>query len=250
MKKLFFSLLAGSALLLAGCFETIEEIELKDDGSGTFTTTNDLSAVIGVAKQMGGKEAEKMEDLVKDTTISMASMVDSVPSLTPDEKELVKAGTMRMNVDLKNDKFIVTMNFPFKKVEDIAKINKIAAKMMNQTLKEKLAGGEAQMPGEMPEPSSFESYFDIEYSKGKIVKKLNKEKYGMVDSDEYLKGMKEAGSMGIPINTTQVITLPRPAKKIDGKNVKLSDDKMKITVKASIDDFYDDPEKMEFKVEY
>ncbi len=250
MKKLFFSILAGSALLLTGCFETIEEITIKDDGSGTFSTTNDMSAVIPVAKQMGGKDAEKMEDLVKDTTISMASMADSIPSLTADEKDQVKAGTMRMNVDLKNDKFIITMNFPFKKMEDISRINKVAAKMMNQALKEKLAGGQAEMPGEMPEPSSFENYFDIEYSKGKIVKKLNKEKYGTLDSDEYLQGMKEAGAMGIPINTTQVIVLPRPAKKVDGKNVKLSDDRMKLTVKASIDDFYSDPEMMEFKVEY
>jgi hypothetical protein len=62
--------------------------------------------------------------------------------------------------------------------------------------------------------------------------------------------LKEAGIMGIPVLTTQVINLPRPAKKAEGKNVKLSDDRKKVTIKSSIDDFYDEPAKMEYRIEY
>ncbi len=250
MKKLLFSFFAATTLILAGCFETTDELTLNSDGSGTFTTTNDMSAVVGVAKQMGGKEAEKMEETKIDSTISMSTLVDSIATLTPEEKELMKTGIMHMDVDLKENKFKISMKFPFSKTNDIAKLSKLASKLMGETLKDKLGGEDMPMAKDMPEPSSIDDYFDISYSNGEIKKKLNKEKYAGVESDEYLKGMKEAGGMGIPITSTQVINLPRPAKKVEGKNAKLSDDKMKVTVKADIDDFFDEPGKLEFKIEY
>jgi len=248
MKKLLFSFFAIGTLFLAGCFETTDELTIKEDGSGTFSTTNDMSAVVGVAKQMGGKEAEKMEDTRIDTTILLATQVDSISSLTPEEKELMRKGTMHMDVNLKEDRFRITLKFPFTTTADISKFSKLSAKLMGEAMKDKL-GGDMPM-GDMPESSSFDDYFDFKYSKGLIVKSLNKEKYANAEKDEYLKGMKEAGSMGIPITATQVINLPRPAKSVKGANAKLSDDKMKVTVKADIDDFFDEPTKMEYKIEY
>jgi hypothetical protein len=103
---------------------------------------------------------------------------------------------------------------------------------------------------DMPTPTSIEDYFTTSFSKGLLLKKLNKEKYAGADKDEYLKGMKESAGMGMPMTTTYIINLPRPAKKVEGKNVKLSDDKKKVTVATDIDDFFDDPSKFEFRIEY
>jgi hypothetical protein len=102
----------------------------------------------------------------------------------------------------------------------------------------------------MPESSSFDDYFTLEFSKGELKKKLNKEKYAGVDKDEFLNGMKQAGAMGIPVISTYIINLPRPAQKAEGKNVKLSEDKKKVTVLTSMDDFFDNPEALEFKIKY
>ena len=56
--------------------------------------------------------------------------------------------------------------------------------------------------------------------------------------------------MGLSVTSTLIINLPRPAEKIEGSNAKLSDDKMQVTVKVDIDDFFDSPEKLEFKVKF
>lgn len=61
MKKLLLSLFAFT-FLLVGCLETTQEITINEDGSGTVVNTNDFSALIGLAKQMGGAgDLEKQE---------------------------------------------------------------------------------------------------------------------------------------------------------------------------------------------
>ena len=56
--------------------------------------------------------------------------------------------------------------------------------------------------------------------------------------------------MGSPITVNYVINLPRPAKKVEGKAAKLSEDKQKVTVSVTSDDFFDDPSKFEYRIEY
>jgi hypothetical protein len=56
--------------------------------------------------------------------------------------------------------------------------------------------------------------------------------------------------MGLVMKANYVINLPRPATKAEGKNVKLSDDKMKVTISATLDDFFDDPSSLEYKIKY
>jgi hypothetical protein len=111
-------------------------------------------------------------------------------------------------------------------------------------------GGGADQLQQMPEMSSFDDYYTYEFSNGELKKKLNKEKFAGVESDEYLKGMKEAAGMGLNMKVTYVINLPRPAKEVEGKGVKLSDDKKKATISAEIDDFFDNPSLLEFKIKY
>jgi len=249
MKKFVFFFCTTCTILLAGCFENIQEITLNEDGSGTISNTSDMSTLVGLVKQMGGADMEKMADEAVDTTIALASRADSIANLTAGEKELVKKGTARLNMNLKDEKFITTLNFPFASPADIAAYNRGSGKVMAETMKEQM-GGDSPI-GDMPEPTSFDDYFNIDYSNGLLLKKLNKEKYdSAAANDEYLKAMKESGSMGLTMSSTLVINLPRPATKVEGKNVKVSDDKKKIIVKADIDDFFDDPAKMEFRIEY
>jgi hypothetical protein len=251
MKKLLFSLIAGS-LLLAGCLETTQEITLKDDGSGTLVNTNDFSALISLAKQMGGAgELEKAGDMSKDTTISMKEGADSIPNMTPEEREILRNGSLRVNVNMKDEKFLTSLELPFKSPNDIIAVNKISGKAMTETMKDQMAGG-LPMGGnsEMPEPSSFDDYYKFDFSNGELTRKLDKEKYAGVESDEYFKGIKEASAMGLTMKATYIINLPRPAEKAEGKGIKLSEDKKKVTISVDIDDFFNDPEKLEYKIKY
>ncbi len=250
MKKIFLLITLFATLFLAGCFETTQEINLNEDGSGTLSTTNDMSAIIGLVKQMGSKETDKIGDQAIDTTIALSSQVDSIENLTPQEKELLKKGTMHVNMNLKDEKFSTNIRFPFTSPSEIKKYNQLTDKVMGEALKDKL--GDSPVPGmeEMPSPTSIEDYFTMSFSKGLLIKKLDKEKYAGAANDKFLNGMKESAGMGMPMTTTYIINLPRAAKKAEGKNVKLSADKKKVTIETDIDDFFDDAAKFEFRIEY
>lgn len=153
---------------------------------------------------------------------------------------------------MKEEKFITRLSFPFSNPSEIPALDKLSAKVMDESMKNQM-GKNPMMDQELekgPAPSSINDYYILNFSDGSLVKSLNKEKYATASSDEYLKSMQEAASMGIPMKATYVINLPRPAKKAEGKGIKLSDDKKKITIETDIDDFFENPSKLEYKIEY
>lgn len=252
MFKKLLALLSVSAVL-TGCLETTQEITLKEDGSGSLSTTSDMGTILAMVKQMGGgSELEKAGDQVMDTTITLGSEADSITDMSSAEREMLKKGSMNMKLNLQNDEFSTRLNFPFSKPEEIGTFNKLTGKLFSLALKKQMGDAPLQgMGGDVPPYSSFDDYFQLEFSNGELKKKLNKEKYQQsASTDEYLNGLKQASGMGIPVGATYVINLPRPAEKAEGKNVTLSDDKMKVTVKVELDDFFNDPEKFEFKIKY
>jgi len=254
MKKILFTFLSATVLLFTSCLETVQEITIKEDGSGTVSSTSDMGALLGMAKQMGGgAEMEKMGGQKMDTTIAMANMIDSIENISATEKGLMKDGSMSLKMNLAEEQFSTKISFPFSKYEDIVELNKLTNKVIGSAMKDQMAKapiGDMPGMGEMPDPTSFDDYFDMKFTNDKIEKTINKEKYAKAESDEYLQGIKQASAMGLSVTSTLIINLPRPAEKIEGSNAKLSDDKMQVTVKVDIDDFFDHPEKLEFKVKF
>ena len=252
MQKIILTVLAICTLFLTACFETTQEITLNEDGSGTFSSSNDLSGMIKMAKQMGGgSEIEKKAaEQVIDSTISMKDKADSIPNLSPEEREMVKNGTLKVKMNLKEENFLTNLSFPFSKPSQIAIYNKLSGKILAETMKNQMGEGPSMPTEQMPEPTSFDDYYTIEFSEGELTKKVNNEKYANAKNDEYLKGVKEMGSLGLTMKANYIINLPRPAQKAEGKNVKLSEDKKKVTISADIDDFFADASSLEFKIKY
>lgn len=259
MKKTLPLLLISSALFFASC-ETTKEITFTQDNSGTVVNTMDMSAMIGMAKMSGqGKDLDKAADRPIDTTVALSTLVDSLKGISDEEKTILKKGKLFVNMNVADEKCIFKIELPFDDAGQISKMDKLSSKVMMQTLKTMMGSAGkgdddenpfAAMPGagDLGE-SSIDDYFTTNFSKGVIEKKLNKEKYAKVDEDKALTSMKEMSSMGIG-NSTLVINLPRPAKKSEGKNITLSDDKKKITIKSSLEDFFDNATGMEFRIEY
>jgi len=252
MKKLLGLLLIGSAFVMTSC-ETTREISFKEDGSGTMVTTTDMSGLLAIAKMSGqGKDMEG-DDKAIDTTINLDKMVDSIPDLSAEEKALAKKGTLGLNLNMAEEKLVTRLHFPFSNAGDISKLDQLSAKVMQQTMKKQMGdGGENAPPipaDEMPK-GSMEEYFTTTYKKGLIEKKHIAEKYGDVGNDKGMQAMKEMAGQGMPMNTTLIFNLPRPVKKAEGKNLKLSEDKKKVTILSSVEDFFDDVTKLEFKIEY
>jgi hypothetical protein len=153
-------------------------------------------------------------------------------------------------MDMKNDKFSTILSFPFTKISQLDAYNKLSGKILSETMKEQMGGDMSAGSGDMPTMTSLDDYYTVEFSEGELTKKVNKEKYADVESDEYLKGVKEASAMGLKMKVNYVINLPRPAAKAEGKNVTLSEDKKKVMISADIDDFFDDASALEFKIKY
>ncbi len=252
MKRLVLGLLAAATLSLASC-DTTREINISDNGSGTISTTTDLSGLIGIAKMSGqDKEMEGLDKKI-DTTINLASMVDSIQDLTPDEKALVKTGKLGFVMNMAEEKFLFKLDFPFKSTAQISDVDKISNKVLQQAGKKQMGGAaggdDAENPLANAKDASPDDYFVTTYAPGLIEKKLNKDKYAGMADNEILNGMKEVAGMGLG-KSTVVINLPKPAKKAEGAGVTLSADKKKVTITSSLEDFYDDAAKLEYHIEY
>lgn len=250
MKKLLMVIAVVLSCTLMGCFDTVQEITIAADGSGTMATTNDMSAVIGMAKQFGGDQMQEVEKMVTDTIVMLDKMADSIPGLTPGEKELVKKGSLDIKMNMQKEIFTTRITYPFKSVSEIATLNKLTTRVMSDMMEKQMSAAENPMAANAPQPSSMDDYFDVNFSKGLITKTLNKEKYVNANNDEYLQGLLQTSSFGVPMKSSMVINLPHAAKNVTGKNVQLSADKKKVTIDTSIEDFFDSPDKLEFKIEY
>lgn len=250
MKKILFSLLTLSGLLLAGCLETTQEITIQEDGSGTLTSTNDMSAMLSVLKQMGGDKQAEEADKSMDSTFSMKEIADSLPNLTEAQKDMIRKGSLRVIMNLDDEKFMTKVSLPFSTPADISTCNTVSQKLMAESLK-----GKGELPGAgeeggMPETKTFDDYYKLEFSNGLLVKTLDKEKFAGAAEDPYFKSIQETAAMGLTMKTTYVINLPRPAKTVEGKGITLSEDRKKVTLSAELEDFLDEPSKLEFRIEY
>ena len=250
MQKLLVLFLIGGTVAMTSC-ETTREISFNNDGSGSLVTTTDMSSLLGIAK-MSGKDLEK-ESKAIDTTIFLDKMVDSIPDLSAEEKELVKKGKISLTMNMGDGKLITKLEFPFSNAGQISKLDRLSAKVMQDAMKkqsEDSAGGAPPISGDDMPKGSMDDYFITTYEKGVIEKKHIPAKYDSVGNDKSMQAIKEMAGQGMPMNTILIFNLPGPAKKAEGKNVKLSEDKKKVTITGSVDDFFDDVKKLEFRIEY
>ena len=250
MKKISWLISLVSTLALASC-EMTQEITINKDGSGSLNNTSDMSSLVGMMKTMGGDSMTKMSNT--DTTISLAGIADSIQGLTAQQKKIINQGRMKLTLNMKDEKLVTKASFPFEKLTDLQMLNAAMPKV-SEAMSKKLTSGE-QMPAGLPmsdkmQIRSFDDFFDVTVSNNVLSKSLNKAKYATVPNDEYMKSIQQLSSMGSPITANYVINLPRPAKKTEGKALKLSDDKKKVTITVSSDDFFDNPDKFEYRIEF
>ena len=266
MKKI--SWISGLVILfaLSGCFDTVDELTFAENGSGTYVNTLDMGKMLGLAKTMGSgnDEMKELDKLKMDTLVYLKDIKDSLKKLSDAEKKIAATGTLKIQINANDEKLNFTFSFPFSKPSEIGPIqnvlkkakqdalNNIMQKAMgedankNEGMFDKDAGDEE---GEGMTPT-VDEYYNTVYEKGKISRKLNKEKYAHVEEDKSLKSLQEMAQMGMAINMKTVINLPKPAKKAEGKGVKLSEDKKKITMEGTLDDFFEDASYFEYNIEY
>ena len=250
MNRLMILLLGAVLFFLTAC-ETTREISLNDDGSGTMVTTTDLSAMIAMAKMSAPSNELEKANKPLDTTISLDKVVDSIAELSPEERDLARKGSLQLSMNMEEATMFTKVLFPFSKMGEISGLDQLSGKVMQEAMKNQMKNDSAaEMPmGEMPSAST-DSYFTMTYKKGLIEKKLMAEKYADIDSDEGMVALKGMVSDEMPMSSTLIFNLPKPARKTSGKNLTISEDKKKVTIVTSMHDFFEDASKLEFRIEY
>ena len=259
MKIVKLLIVALTCIAFVSCLEINEDVEIKANGSGTVTTVMDLGQLVDMMQAMGGEEFEKKKDEKMDSIISLRSITDTSKNLTAEQKALMRDGTIRVQMNMAEKLFKLTMRYPF---EDLDKLQRLTTAMSNggvgfgNIMKDAMGDKKAdsqivdQPAQETPEMDQLMSIFDYTIKNGLIKKSVNAEKLKKLQDNPKMAEMKQGADMGIEGMYSTTYKLPRPAKKVDNTSAKLSDDKMTVTVRQNLMLIFTQPEKFAFTIEY
>src|SRR5687768_13754117 len=126
MKKILLLLIVAS-ICLFGCLNSEEDITINADGSGIYQNAMDMSGLFDMLDMIAAMDTSQNNQLKKisdkdiDSIFLFKSFIDTVTTLTADQKKLFEKATMRMNINQKEKKFKMTMSYPFAKLDDLQK---------------------------------------------------------------------------------------------------------------------------------
>jgi hypothetical protein len=265
MKKTLTILFTSVSLIFSGCLEIEQGLILNNDGSGKMELKTDMGQVMAMMSMMG-KEEEKIK---KDTVITYKANIDTAKSLTDAEKALLNKASWRLRMNSDDGIFDLTLGSDFKELNDVKQLLELLARwdnidILGNALKDLAPPGtDAGMDdmgmgkGKKSIGDMTKDYFKTTWQNGKLHKTLDAEAYKKINEDESLNSFKKLGELAQggedileKINITTKFILPRPAKKTEGKNVKVSEDKKTITISAPVSDIYTAPKNYEYDIEY
>lgn len=253
MKMLKIILPIALAIFFTGCLDIDEKIDIKKDGSGQITEDMDMSQMVDIMQSYMGKEEMAKKGLQNmDTTINLKDIVDTSTALSAEKKALLRPGSVHIKLDMESKIFKTRMLFPFTSQENLQKLYTVmndGSSLGNAKLFGNLGGNESGGGGG-PDLNQFTGIYTFTCKDGVMSKRVNKEKWKALADNPQMAQMKQASQMGMEINYTTSILLPRAVKKIDNPQGKLSDDKKTVTFKYNLIDALDHPEQFEYTIEY
>jgi hypothetical protein len=267
MRFLKYALVFVCCVAAWGCYEVNEEIAINDNGSGIYNTKMDMGQLLEMMQQFAGEEkmAEEGMDRAIDTVINFASFIDSAKQITPDQKELLKGGKMRMQLNMKEKLFKMDINIPYKDFNGLQKLlagggaggGALSEAMKGLFSKDKDKDkADEQNDSTMshgdwtPDMGGFTNFYDVSVSKGLISRKVNLDKHKELMAKPEMQQMSQLSSSGMEILYTTSIKLPRPVKKIDNPLFKIGDDQRTVTMKYNMLEMLSTPEKFNYTIEY
>lgn len=190
-----------------------------------------------------------------DTTIYMKDLVDTLSSMSADKKALLRPGSVHIKMDADAKVFTTHMSFPYNNLADLQKLygamndgSLSTTRLFNGMTPG--GGNPAATDSPSPDINQFNGMYDFTVRDGLMAKHLNQDKFKALLADPQMAQVKQASQMGIEINYTSTIVLPRPVKKVDNALAKLSEDKRTVTIKYNLMDVFDHPEKFNYSIEY
>src|SRR5687768_3780027 len=115
MKKLLYFLIAFATFCLTGCLDTQEDITIKDDGSGTYVSSVNMSGLFDMMQMAAAMDTSAKSELKNfsdkdiDSVIALKTFSDTASNLSAEEKQLFRDATMHFVIN--QDKKIFKMTF-------------------------------------------------------------------------------------------------------------------------------------------
>jgi hypothetical protein len=236
---------------LASCLDIKDETEIREDGSGTFISTLDMSQLVDMMSAMGGEEFEKRKNEKIDSVIYYKDNIDAAKNLTPEEKSLLKGATARVKMNFEKKQFFLKFNAPFKNMAELQKLNLMVAQDgIGFTRLWQGAMGESGAGESGPDMNELLAVFDSQMKNGYIRKSVNAQRLKALQDNPKMTEMKQGAEMGIEVLYTVSYKLPHALVKVNNPNAKVSDDKRTVTVQNNLMELFTKPEKFEFTIEY
>lgn len=253
MDKLFSGII-GSLLLLSSC-TVHEEINLIESGKGYYSVNMDMSPAMEMMKTMGGagQVPDSIANKVIDSSFSMRSQIDSIDADFADaEKSFFYAGSTHVQMNMKEGKMIMDMKYPVTNVKELRRFFTVYTRVDSITKSKQKENPDSVNTGmpKQPSPADLLSSLPVK-SKPYIITDSSIERIA-VSREELTEQlgdeMKGADMFMNQMTYSITVTLPRPVKKIEGKNVKLLDDKKTVFFSALFSDLMRDAEESRFRI--
>lgn len=244
-KLLSFSFLIAT---LTSCTFT-ENIYINDNGTGKFAVDMDGSALMEMAgDQLAGQMGSDAKKDI-DSTFTFKQLFeekkDSIAKLSPEtQKELKKLENFVVTTKMSSEKkqFLMTMATDFKNVNELQDI------LQTLSTFQKLEGGANANPlgnGFGDNNSKLSYTYDGKKFTRKAVIDQQKLAAKAKDSAPDMSKMMFASS-----NYIVKYHFPKKIKKVSNPNALFSDDRKSITIQYSFTDYMENPDKLNFDVEF
>ncbi|MBC7901854.1 MAG: hypothetical protein H7Y27_00465 [Gemmatimonadaceae bacterium] len=253
MKRVKIFLAACFAFVFVSCFDTVEEVEIRADGTGVLAMKTDLSKLVDVIKGFSTPEDMKKDGMDKpvDTTMFMKSYVDTASDIPADKKALFRDGKVHLQMDIDKGVLKMDMNFPFAtaaQLQDLyANLNSATGGMEGMFGN---LGGKKMDGGEPKGPGQISSVYDVVVSDGVYSRKLNKARYEEFSKTIKLDELKEVSTMLGEMKYTTSVKLPRPVKSFTNTKAIVSSDKNVVRLTVNLLDVFEHPELLELGITY
>lgn len=236
-----------------------EEIDLSTAGKGQYLVHTDMSQALTMMKSMGGGQMpDSLKDKTIDTIISLESQLDSLDKpLSAEDQAYFKNGKLHMVVNMLENKFTMEMKYPVKDIRDLKnffKVNEYVDSVYKSKKKETQPGEEgAPGGGGAPGLSGLSSMMSGMHANGSpyIITDSSIQRVALTDealTESMGEQMKGAEMFMSQMIMTATIKLPRPVKRLEGKNVKLQEDKKTVFFTTSFSELKENPENGSFLI--
>jgi len=230
---------------LTSCTLT-ENIYVNDNGTGKFSVDMDGSSLMAMAGDQLGPDAKKNIDSTFTFKQLFEEKKDSIAKLSPEaQKELKKLENFVVNTKMNGEKkeFLMTISTDFKNV------NELQDALQSLSALQRLEGGASAATPFGKGLGDNNSKLSYTYDGKKFTRKA------VIDKQKVAEKAKDSTadmSKMIFASSNYIIKyhFPKKIKKVSNPNALFSEDRKSITIQYPFTDYMENPDKLNFDVEF